>query len=264
MTALFLALALATASTVVVDTRGDVALEGREATPSAPFSLHTGESLALAEGARVVVLHHGQPVIVRGPVKLDVRTLGTTTDEPTPDARALDALFEVDVARAKPSARRAGDLRLVRPVPGGVVLRVPSFEWSCSGVCGDEEVSLYDFREDSVVWRGRGSGSALYAGPDLRSGAYAVQVSGREFAFTVASPAARDTAEKARAAALAAARALPPDDPAAVAIPATVLYQSGLSSEALWLIDAALAKNPDNAELQAMRVEFEQRAGIAR
>lgn len=267
MLTLLLASALAADPAVVVTTRGQVKVYADGAAseaPAPPFALQEGQALEVPEGGLVVVLYQGAANQVRGPDRVELAGLRPAEAVSKDQVGVLNDLFSRELSTETAGASRAGDVRMVRPVPGGTVLGPQNFAWACNGVCGEEQVSVYDFREDEVVWTAKGSGSVEYAGPELHPGAYTFMVSGREFAFTVAPPATRDSAEKARAAAMAAARALPADDPAAVAVPATVLYQAGLASEALWLIDQALAKRPENAELQAMRAEFEKRAGIAR
>lgn len=265
-TALLLTTALAADPAVVVTTRGDVQLvQGGETTeaPAPPFALTEGQSLTVADGGLVVVLYQGAANQVRGPETVALTSLRSSTDVPKEQVGVLNDLFSRELSTDKAGASRAGDLRMVRPVPGGTVLAPQTFGWRCEDACSEQPIEIYDFREDATVWTATGSGAVEYAGPDLKPGAYSLVVGGREFAFTVAARTTRESAERARAAAMAAARSLPADDPASIAVPATVLLQAGLPSEALWLIDQAITERGESPELLEMRSEFERRAGIA-
>ncbi|MCO4744360.1 MAG: hypothetical protein KC912_06190 [Proteobacteria bacterium] len=263
---MLLSAALAADPAVVVTTRGDVQLTTAgetAAAPAPPFALMDNQSLTVAEGALVVVLYQGAANQLRGPRSVALSELRASTEIPKEQVGVLNDLFSRELSTDKAGASRAGDLRMVRPVPGGTVLAPQTFGWRCAETCAEEDVQIYDFREDAVVWTAKGNGTVEYAGPDLGPGAYSLVVAGREFAFTVAPKSTRESAQRARAAAMAAAQSLPKDDPASVAVPATVLLQAGLASEALWLIDQALTERGESPELIEMRREFERRAGIA-
>jgi len=129
-------------------------------------------------------------------------------------------------------------------------------------------VQVYAFLEDKVAWTGSGQGSLDYAGPQLAPGPYLVRIGSREFSFTVADSDQQERVKQARAAADEARERLEQqgvDDVAAlVSIPAGVYLRSGLPSEALWLVDAALAEHPDSDPLKALRADYERQAGLAR
>lgn len=257
--------ALAGSPTLVTLTSGEVKL-GADAAPATPFVLPEAGALTLADGASVVVLHEGTATRVRGPATVDLSSLGAPSTGGGADKGALDAVLTRQVSFARAGASRGGDLRLVRPVPGGTVLAPASIAWRCDG-CGAQDVQVYDFMNDKVVWTGKGEGRVAYAGPALAPGAYVVSVGGNDFSFTVAPAEAQAELSKARRAADAAVQGLKAqgvdDVAAATSIPASVYVKAGLASEALWVLDAAVDRNPGNADLARMRTELEERVGIA-
>lgn len=253
---------------------GDIALvtlssgevrAGDAASPAAPFVLEPGKPLTLAEGASVVVLFDGNASRFRGPRDLSLDDLSVDQAKRA-NASALAAVLSRDVSFAKAGASRGGEVQLTRPLPGGTVVAPQDIRWSCDA-CGEQSVEIYAFLEDKTVWTGKGDGMASYAGPPLAAGPYLVRIGSREFSFTVADQATRERVNLARAAADTASEDLKSqgvaDAAALVSIPAGVYLRSGLPSEALWLIDDAIAEHPKDAALQELRASYERQAGLA-
>ena len=147
------------------------------------------------------------------------------------------------------------------------MLAPQGFTWHCDA-CGTQDVAVYDFMADTVAWSGKGDGSLAYAGPELKPGPYLVRIGSREFSFTVADAKAQERVKQARSAADEARQGLEKqgvnDVAALVSIPAGVYLRSGMPSEALWLVDSALAAHPDDAALKDLRADYERQAGLAR
>jgi len=261
--------ALAASPAMVTTARGPVTLvtgqETRQAPPP-PFLLEEGQSLALGEGALVVVLFEGSATQVEGPASVDHASLQPTQQVTRAGVDVLDELLARRVSTAATGASRGvGDIRLVRPVPGSTVLAPATIAWRCEG-CGAQEVEIHDLLEDRSIWSGSGTGAVAYGGPALGPGVYSVVLDGRDHAFTVVEPEQRTKAERAVTAAREAATAMAAGgaDPAAeVSVVASVFLQAGLPSEALYAIDQALEAHPDDASLLQLRETFESRAGLA-
>lgn len=260
--------ALAGSPAMVTTVQGEVALvegEDRAEAPSPPFLLEDDRTLALGEGALVVVLYQGHATQIAGPATVDRASLAPREGERVADADVLDDLLGRHTSTAPTGASRGvGDLKLVRPVPGSPVLDAPTIAWRCDD-CGPQQVQVVDLLAGETLWTSEGHGSLAYDGPDLPPGAYSVVIAGRDHAFTVAEA---DRREQVRAAAKAARRAaddLPADAGPAMrtAVVASVYLQAGLPTEALYVIDAALAEHPDDERLKALREAFEARAGLA-
>lgn len=252
---------------LVTQTSGSVTLADEPA-PAAPFAFPAGTPLTLADGATAVVLHEGAATRLRGPRTVQL------TDLPKPGAAtsaqnrgALQAVLSRDVSFAKAGASRSAGLTLLRPVPGSTVLAPQGFTWQCRD-CSKQSVEVYDFLGDRVAWKSRGNGFVAYDGDNLTAGPYLVRVGTAEFSFTIADGDRQERVKQARAAADEARDALERDGvtdiAALVSIPGGVYLRSGLPSEALWLVDAALAEHPDNLDLLALRAGYERQAGVAR
>lgn len=244
---------------------GTVTLDG-EAVPAAPFVLPAGKGLNLADGASVVVLHEGTATRLRGPRTVSLSDLNAPSTGASERRRqALGAVLSRDVSFTKAGASRGGELQLVRPLPGGTVLAPRDIRWTCDG-CGAQQVEVYAFLADEVVWTGQGAGAVAYAGPALDPGPYLVRIGAREFSFTVADKQTAARVNQARAAADEAREGLKSqgveDVAALVSIPAGVYLRAGLPSEALSLIDQAIAEHPGNESLTVLRSHYERQAGL--
>ena len=251
---------------LVTFAEGEVKVDGGAA-PPAPFVLDGTAKLTLPEGASVVVLHEGTATRLRGPRTVGLGDLEAPSTGATAATRgALQAVMTRDVSFAKAGASRGGELTLVRPIPGSTVVAPQGFTWRCAG-CGEQPVEVYAFLDDAVVWTAKGSDTLRYGGPPLAPGPYLLRVGTREFSFTVADQAHQERVKQARTAAdeaMAGLRSQGVDDVAVlISVPAGVYLRSGMPSEALWLVDDALVKHPEDAELKALRIGYERQAGIA-
>jgi hypothetical protein len=259
----------AAAPALVTWTAGEVqlALPARPTTPapSAPFVLPEGGKLILSDGAAAVVLHEGTATRVRGPAVTTQSTLAAPTTGGDPGRSALAAVLERDVSFAKTGASRGDTVHLMRPIPGGAVLRMQAISWHC-GECGAQEVQVYDFLRDQVVWTGRGSGTVAYVGPALAPGPYLIRVGGLESSVTVLPTDEANKVDLAVRAATVAAdglRAEGESDPAVwTSVTASVYMHAGLPSEALWAVDRALLASPSNEGLRDLRALYERHAGL--
>ncbi len=256
--------ARAEAPMVVTTARGSVTLEidGQETPlPSPPFLVAPGQVLSLREGAMVVVLFQGSATKVLGPRRWRPEDISAGVDGAASDAvGALNDLLTRRVDTSRAGASRAG-LRLERPVARTVLLRPRTIRWSCDD-CGEQQVQLYDVRADRVVWSATGASQVTYDGPDLEPGAYYLQIGGDPYTINVAPAEERQRVTRALEAARAAAAGLEDDPAAAVSLSATVYLQAGMPSEALYLVDAALAEHPDDPALEGLRADYETRAGL--
>lgn len=252
------------APALVTTTRGGVEITGADAAPAAPFVLEEAQALVLGEGALAVLLHEGDARQFTGPRRVTHADLGTRGDEaPSEGVDVLQELLTREVSTAPVGASRGTVERLVRPVPGSAVLAPADLRWECSG-CGAVAVKVVDLLSGKVLWSGTGEGRAVYDGPRLEAGPYSVQLQGRDYAFTVVEPERRARIEAAAGMARSAAAGLEGADPAARAsVEASVYLQAGLPTDALYVVDRALAQRPADPALKALRASLEARAGLA-
>ena len=235
--------------------------------PPPPVVLTEGQALQLVEGAMAVVLCGGSATKLTGPDTVGLDRLVASAPVESADVGALNDLLSRKTSTARPAASRGvGDASLLRPVPRTAIIAPTAIAWACDN-CGTQQVQVYDFRADEVVWTGEGDGQVDYSGPELRPGAYYVVIGSRDYPFTVAPAEERARVEGALRALDGAAATLAEqglDDPASrVALDVAVLLQAEMPTEALYRIDAALAAHPDDAALKAQRATIEARAGLA-
>jgi hypothetical protein len=181
---------------------------------------------------------------------------------------ALNSLFDREVSNSRTARSRAGDVVVTRPVPGSAVLHPSTISWRCAPACdGEQELEIYNFREDETVWTGSGSSGLLYDGPALKPGSYLLKVGPGSFSFTVPKKAEREMIDSAKEEAERGVKALKAQgvtDPAALTeVVVAIYWQAGLSSEALYHIDRAIATHPNDEQLQQLRRQYEARAGLA-
>jgi len=262
------ALAQAAAPAVITTARGSVKLvaEGHAAAlPSTPFVLEAGQTLEVGEGAMVVILFQGTAKKVMGPDSVDLSELGGDAAASAEGVTALNSLFTRQISTKRAGASRAaGEARLLRPVPGDKLLAPTTIQWSCSE-CEEIEVELYDFQADEVVWKAKAKGAVTYDGPALHPGAYYLNLAGHDNLITIPPLEERTEVDLAISAVDEAAKMLEQDGGApadVVALSASVYLQAGMISEALYLIDGALTKHPDDADLAQLKTEYETWAGL--
>ena len=263
--------ALAGAPAVVTTARGEVQLvqDGLAGEmPSPPFLLEPGQVLKLGDGAMVVILCQGNASKFTGPDTVAPETLPAVLAQNAEGVGALNDLLTRKVNTSRAGASRAGDsVQLLRPVPGTVVLAPAHIRWSCAD-CGEQEVQVYDFRADEVVWSGRGTDSVAYDGPALEPGAYYLQLLKRDYLFTVPPVEERDQLTAALVPVGAAVETLKTegvtDAAVLVSLPGTVYMQAGMPTEALYLVDEALEATPEDAGLLELKKSYEERADGAR
>lgn len=256
LAALLTPTALAGGASLVTTTKGGITLvtpSGRAPAPAAPFVLTSGQSLDLAAGATVVLLHEGVAFALVGPKQVDPD--GLRVPETNAAGPALGAILTRKVTQARPGASRGP--KLLRPVAGAPLVTLGDVRWACAP-CVDTPVTLLSRTAAEPVWTGHGAGSTRYDGQPLWPGEYSLQIGGDLYNFRVV----EDSEHIAVAAAL---DVTPPADthPATLAtIPAAIWSQAGMPTEALYLLDRARAAYPEDAELLRLTTELETRAGI--
>ena len=242
-----------------------VTAEKSESAPSPPFLVLDDQSLQLAEGAEVVLLYQGIANHLRGPRKVALTDLSSGSGSGEAKG-ALEDLLSKQVVTRRAAASRGGEgISLTRPVPGTDVGAPSTLRWSCDK-CAEVEVSVYDFINDEVVWKKKGTAEVKYDGPKLVAGSYSVVIEGKDFPFNVPDAATLAKVEDARSAADAQAVDLAKggfDNAAALtALPATIYLLAGMPTDALSTIEAAIDEHPDDKELKALLEAFEQKAGL--
>lgn len=260
-------LALATPA-MVTTCKGEVRVQGSDEALEAPFVLEDGQVLEVADGGMVVVLYQGAATQVEGPASVDHGTLAQAGASAGSDSDMLDELLSRGTSAAPTGATRAvGDLTLARPVPGSQLLALQTIRWDCDA-CGEQPVEVYSFRADEVLWTGTGAGTVAYGGPALAPGPYAVRVGTEEYSFSVAKA---DTATQVQSAQRSAENAVTDlqgqgvtDAATLLSVPTAVYLQAGMHTEALYLVDQALAETPGDPGLTALQGTLEERAGVAR
>ena len=252
----FSPLAYAGDASLVTTTKGSISLvtaAGRSPAPPAPFVLTTGQSLDLAVGATVVLLHEGVAFSLVGPKQVDAD--GLQAPETNAAGPALGAILARKVSQARPGASRGP--KLLRPVAGAPLVALGDVRWACAP-CTDTPVTLLSRTAAEPVWSGHGAGSTRYDGQPLWPGEYSLQIGGDSYNFRVV-----DDAERLGVAAALDVTPPPGADPVTLAtIPAAIWSQAGMPTEALYLLDRARASYPDDPELLRLTTELESRAGI--
>lgn len=254
------------APAMVTTAKGDVKLAGADQALQAPFVLNDGQSLELSDGALVVLLYQGAATQVTGPTTLSHAQLEQAAASSGGDASVLNELLARGTSTARAGATRAaGELQLQRPVPGGAVLNAQTIAWTC-GDCGEQSVQVYSFRDDEVVWTGAGTDQVAFGGEPLSPGPYSVTVGATEFSFTVAKKDLREQVAQSMPLVDSSVAQLKEqgvsDAAVLLSVPASVYLQAGLGTEALYLVDAALAESPQDPGLLELKKTLEQRAGL--
>ncbi len=177
---------------------GDVSL-GDATAPPVPFTVPAGRTLRLAEGARVVVLVKERPSRLEGPTVLRPSELQPEAIVAEPWARALVEILASAAPRQVPpeeplQAPGPSEDGLVRLTVGegvpGASNTLGTIAWRCSGECGRTVELRIEGTQPRVLWRGTGSGSVRYDGPDLELGeTYQLRLGERRYRVeTVAAP----------------------------------------------------------------------------
>ena len=182
------------------------------------------------------------------------KTFGTGeqvgTSDAAPDQNALSSVMGRQSSTSTVGATRgAGGFSLLRPVEGSALTQLGSIRWQCSG-CEDQDIELIALETFEPIWSGSGALDLGYDGDPLEPGEYAIKVEDRYLAFTVVTP---DEASKVGEAAQQA-RGLAKDLKLAdqVAVEAAVWSHAGMSTEALYAVDRALAEHPGDPALEAL------------
>jgi hypothetical protein len=250
---------------VVTTVRGDVTLsDGGELAPP-PVLISEGQTLTVGAGATVVLLFQGSALKFDGPCEVDPAALQAPEESRSEHASALQGLLTRQSSTSRPAASRGGaTVSLTRPVAGLPLIELAAVRWACDG-CGELEVVVEDAREETVVWSSRGEGELLYDGPALGPGSYYLRLGGVDHLFRVAPADQAAEVRGALTAADAVGATLPDTDPAArVGVATAVLLHEGLYTDALYLLDRALAEHPEDALLLQLLVDYETRAGLRR
>lgn len=214
--------------------------KSRTPAPSPPFLLAASQSLDLAAGAHVVMLRQGGAFAVDGPRVVDP----TAFKAPATGGDKVGDLLKKRTSLAAAGAARGAGPAITRPVPNAPAVSVTEVRWACDG-CGEQEVNVVDLRADSVVWTGKGTGSARLAAA-LPPGTYAVHVGGTERTFRVVPRAEAD----ALVASINPDAIVDPKDRAAAV--AGALFLGGYATDALGTLEAAgLTDQVDDYEKNA-------------
>lgn len=246
----------ADAPALVTSLRGSAVLaEGtaRQPAPAAPFLVAPGQAIDLVDGAEAVLLVRGVAFQVRGPKRVDPRTLHSPMAGAAEGALARLLERKVDTARAS-----RGPGGLLRPVPGAPLVSLGEIRWACAP-CADTRVTLTPVLVGAPTWTGHGAGRVRYDGPAPWPGDYLLGIGGASYSFSIVEGQARVDL----AAAMAVEIPAEVHDPAALAsIPAAVWFTAGLPTEALYVIDRAVDAAPGDAALLDLLAAYEARAGV--
>ena len=262
--ALWLVPAAATAGgpALVTTARGDVTLSTGDTLPPAPCVVPEGQTLKLGADGVVVFLFDGAALRFEGPADVDPAALRAPAQVDPARVSALEALLSRQTSTARPAASRGvSPLVLQRPVSGLPLLGLGTVRWSCDG-CGVVEVRVEEAREETVVWSAEAEGQVSYGGPALTPGTYYLRVGGKDHVFHVPPDEDRARVRAALDAARGASAELADDPAAALALSTAVLLHEGLLSDALSLVDQAVAEAPYDPQLQALLDDYETRAGL--
>jgi hypothetical protein len=258
MSVFLLSLLSASAATpaMVTTTNGEVKLvkEGKADTaPAAPFLLTEDMQLQLGNGAHAVVLYNGTAKRVLGPATTSTKTMegGKAVSGAGKAGSMLDDLLAVQHSQAQAGAHRGG-IQLHRPVPGTDVVAVKDIRWACEK-CGEQEVQVVDFLAGETVWTGKGTGSVAYDGPALTGDTYQIAVGDERFTIYIANAEKRKLLDQATEAAEGSDDGVADDAAAALSVKTALYTHVGFPTEALYLVDAAIAEKPDDASLVALR-----------
>jgi len=262
----WLSSALASTPAMVTTTHGEVVLLAADgessAAPAAPFLLKDGVRLKLGSGAQVVLLYGGTAKRLVGPTTTSVSEVegGKAVQGAGASGSVLDELLNVHHSQAQAGAHRGG-LLMVRPVPGGDLLNLGEIRWRCEG-CGEQTVTVVDFLEDETVWTGKGTGSVRYGGPALTADTYQIGIGDEHFTIYLAGEGKRKMLDKVKLAAAEPIATLEADgDKVGATSVFTGLYSLiGLQSDALYLVDERIEKEPSEKGYTELRDALEARA----
>ncbi len=252
----FAAPAVAATPAMVTTTNGEVKVvkAGKADTaPAAPFLLTDDMTLELGSGAQAVLLYNGTAKRVLGPATTSTKQMegGKAVSGAGKTGSMLDDLLSVQHSQAQAGAHRGG-IQLHRPVPGTDVLAVQDIRWACEK-CGEQEVEIVDFLEGETVWTGKGTGAVTYDGPALTGDSYQIVIGDERFTIYVADAEKKKLLEQATEAAEGSDDAVADDAAAALSVKTALYTHVGFPTEALYLVDSAIAKNPGDASLIALR-----------
>jgi len=238
------------------------------AASSPPFAVQGDQVLRLAEGASVLILNQGSAQQLKGPAEVKVSSLASAGAAKGSAQSALSSLLQKDASTARVGGTRGvADKYLLRPVESSPLLKLRSIQWPATGTSTMVAV-LEMMTNDEVVWSGTGDGEVSYDGEPLPPGEYAVYVEGKYHPFTVASAAEQAASVEALAEVSHYAAALEKsgfsDQAALLSLPVAVYLQAGMPTEALYLVDAALKKQPGDPGLLELRSAIENKVGIQR
>lgn len=262
ITLLALAVAQAANPALVTTLRGAAELDSAAA-PGAPFVLPEGQKLVLGAGAEAIVLYQGSATRLVGPASFDHAALDKVIAQPAAGAAAVDGLLARKSTDHRAAASRAGGPTVLRPVPAGAVTALGEIRVRCAS-CDKLEITVHDAISGVDVWTTQAAvgaqreASVAYSGPALVPSTYFLQVNGVDVPFEVV---AGDGLRAAHEALGAAAAGLSPAQ--AASVPAGAWWAAGLVGESLYALDAAVQKHPADADLRALRADYERRAGIA-
>lgn len=259
--------AAAEAPSLVTLSQGEVLLvgsAGEAPAPPAPFALKAGDTLRLAEGASVVVIHRGLARRVIGPAVADPAAFEGGGSEG--DEAGISALLSRQSSLARAGASRAGasDVILQRPLAEDELVRLPELRWACpadAGGCPEVEVRITPMGAQEPLWAGRGAGEVQPGLDSLPEGRFLVHIGDRPFLVQGASAERR--AELERYALLGQTAAAELEAPEQAAAVVGLLHPLGFESEALWRLDAARTAHPDHAGLAALAANLEELGGVA-
>ena len=251
------------AALLVTMTSGNVHLltsAGKAPAPAPAFPVLTGQKLVLADGATAVVMHPmGGVHNIVGPrtvTPADVRQR-TKLDQSSPELGFVFAPREHTTVST--SMRGAGGFSLRRPIESTAMVMLREIRWRC-GECDPLTVEVLGLPGAESLWTGTGTGAVSYDGPTLVPGTYGVRANDQIYAFVIAPAATQQEVAAAADQARALARELPL--PERTSVEAGVWGYLGMPTEALSVIDRALAQTPNSTELQALRRSYESAAGL--
>ena len=247
---------------LVTTVRGDVTLSTGEALPPAPCVVPAGQTLKLGEGGVVVFLFEGSALQFEGPAQVDPAALRPPAAADPARVSAIEALLSRQSSTARPAASRGvSPLVLHRPVSGLPLLQLGVVRWVCDD-CGAVDIRVEEAREERVVWSAEAEGQVAYDGPELAPGTYYLRVGGRDHVFHIPPDEDRARVHAALEAARGASADLADEPAAALALSTAVLLHEGLLSDALSVVDEAVAGAPYDPQLQALLDDYETRAGL--
>lgn len=223
--------------------------------PDGAFPLLDGQVLFVPQGGTAVILSGGKAEQIVGPKEITTQVQVGTTDGVQHENALSSVLQRQNSASNVGATRSQSGIQFLRPIANTPILSLSNIQWQCYD-CGEQEISLINMADfPTTIWTSKGTGSATYAGNPLPPGEYAFVITGDYVGFRVLSLVEKREIEEAVQQAKNMSKELSFVDKVAVEV--GVWWQSGVATEAMYILDTAVSAHPQDQELLDMQKMYQ-------